>query len=116
MVGRLQSAMPQTDHEFAKAADQVMQSLYSRLAEIDPDDVEADLAMGVLSMQFADGKKFILNRQTAAHQIWLAHGVTAYHFARDETSGVWLDTKGRGELTEILTRAISAKVGRAIAL
>lgn len=104
------------DHEFEKAADQVMRSLFATLSEVDPDDVDADLAMGVLSMQFADGKKFILNRQTAAHQIWLAHGVTAYHFAQDAQSGAWLDTKGRGELTEILARAISDKVGRPIAL
>jgi len=108
--------MATNDHEFARAADQVMQSLFARLTEMDPDEVDADLAMGVLSLQFADGKKFILNRQTAAHQIWLAHGVTAYHFALDADSGRWLDTKGRGELTQILARAIGDKIGRPVAL
>ncbi|MEZ5966538.1 MAG: iron donor protein CyaY [Planctomycetota bacterium] len=108
--------MTTDDHEFAKAADQVMQALFTKLSELDPDDVDSDLAMGVLSMQFADGRRFILNRQSAAHQVWLAHGVNAYHFALDREKGKWLDTKGRGELTEILSRAISDKLGRPVEL
>jgi CyaY protein len=103
-------------HEFVKAADRLMQSIYDRLAEFDPDEVDSDLAMGVLSMVFADGKKFILNRQAAASQIWLAHGVTAYHFAQDPESGAWLDTKGRGELRQILAHAIGDKLGREVVL
>ena len=108
--------MKMTDHEFSKAADQVMQAVFTKLAELDPDEVDSDLAMGVLSMQFADRKKFILNRQIAAHQIWLAHGVTAYHFALDSATGQWLDTKGRGELSALLAKAIGDKLGRPIAL
>ena len=105
-----------TDHEFTKSADRLMQALFTQLVELDPDEVDCDLAMGVLSMQFADGKKSILNRQVAAHQIWLAHGVTAYHFAHDEKTGAWLDTKGRGEVTALLAKAIGDKLGRTIAL
>lgn len=105
-----------TDHEFAKAADRLMQSLFVSLSKLDPDEVDSDLAMGVLSMQFADGKKFILNRQSAANQIWLAHGVTAYHFAQDSATGQWLDTKGRGEVKALLAKAIGEKLGRAVAL
>lgn len=108
--------MDTTDHDFMKAADQMMQALFVKLSELDPDEIDSDLAMGVLSMQFADGKKFILNRQSAAHQIWLAHGVTAYHFARDPASDKWLDTKGRGELAQVLGRAISDKIGRPVVL
>ncbi len=105
-----------TDHEFARASDLLMQSLFASLLELDPDEIDCDLAMGVLSMQFADGKKFILNRQSAANQIWLAHGVTAYHFAQDAKTGQWLDTKGRGEVKGVLAKAIGDKLGRPIAL
>jgi CyaY protein len=108
--------MTTPEQEFATAADRLMQALFARLSEMDPDEVDCDFAMGVLSMQFADGRKFILNRQSAANQIWLAHGVTAYHFARDPASGEWLDTKGRGELKAILARAIGDKLGHAVAL
>jgi CyaY protein len=105
-----------TDHEFAKTADRLMQALFVSLSRLDPDEVDCDLAMGVLTMQFADGKKFILNRQSAANQIWLAHGVTAYHFARDPATGEWLDTKGRGEVRALLRRAISDKLGHEVML
>lgn len=108
--------MTSNDHEFVKAADRVMEGLFTKLSELDPDDIDCDLAMGVLSMQFADGKRFILNRQSAAHQIWLAHGVHAYHFVLSLETGKWVDTKGRGQLAEILGRAISDKLGRPIAL
>jgi CyaY protein len=104
------------DHDFAKAADRLLQSLFDRLAELDPDEVDCDLAMGVLTVEFADGKKFILNRQSAANQVWLAHGVTAYHFEQDPRSGDWLDTKGRGEVRSILARAIGDKLGRPVRL
>lgn len=110
------AAMAMTDQEFSKAADQLMKAVFTKLADLDPDEVDCDLAMGVLSMQFADGKKFILNRQSAAHQIWLAHGVTAYHFGLDAASGQWLDTKGRGELRALLAKAIGDKIGRPVAL
>ncbi|HLU37992.1 MAG TPA: iron donor protein CyaY [Planctomycetota bacterium] len=108
--------MTQPDHDFVAAADAVMRDLFTRLCEFDPDEVDCDLAMGVLTMQFADGKKFVLNRQSAASQIWLAHGVSAYHFARDPQTGRWLDTKGRGELRELLARAIGEKLGRPVSL
>ncbi len=105
----------QSDHEFTKSADACMHALFAKLTNLDPDEVDADLAAGVMTLEFADGRKFILNRQTAAHQIWLAHGVTAYHFAR-EPDGRWMDTKGRGELAMLLARAISQKLGRPVTL
>ncbi|MGE0142429.1 MAG: iron donor protein CyaY [Planctomycetota bacterium] len=103
------------DLEFQKRADAVMGRIFERLQDEDPDQLDADLAMGVLSIRFADGKKCILNRQSAAHQIWLAEGATAWHFV-ESVAGVWTDTKGRGELTKVLGEVLSRRVGRAIDL
>lgn len=105
-----------SDMAFAKNADQVMAALFEVLVEIDPDDVDVDLAMGVLSMEFADGSKCIMNRQTAAQQIWLAHSATAWHFAQAKEAGPWMDTKGRGELQAVLAELLSAKLGRSVSL
>lgn len=103
------------DHAFDRAADQFMTRLFERLQDEDPDELDCDLAMGVLSMEFADGTKCILNRQGAARQIWLAEGATAWHFQQDE-HGEWLDTKGRGRLLDVLGAALSRRVGRTITL
>jgi CyaY protein len=105
-----------TDHEFSKHADEFMANLLVHLDELDPDDVDCMLAMGVLTMEFADGSKCIMNRQTAAHQIWLAYGATAWHFDFDSETSRWADTKDRGELTSVLAETISTKLGHAITL
>ena len=104
------------DHEFIKRADSFMLEVLASLDDLDNDDLDAELAMGVLSVEFADGRKCIMNRQTAAHQIWLAHGATAWHFDFDTASGQWLDTKGRGELKSVLASTLGEKLGQSIAL
>ncbi len=102
--------------EFARQADLAMEAIFAVLSEFDPDELDADLAMGVLSMEFADGSKCIMNRQTAAQQIWLAQGASAWHFAQEEADAPWMDTKGRGELRSVLAEQLSGKLGRAIKL
>ena len=104
-----------TDIQFTQDADRYMNALMARLSGFDPDELDPDLAMGVLSITFADRTKCILNRQTAAQQLWLAQGASAWHFARD-ANGEWLDTKGRGRLVEILADVLSRKIGRKVAL
>lgn len=104
-----------TDHEFSKAADAFMGEMFETLSDgFDPDELDPDLAMGVLSMEFADGRKCIMNRQTAAHQIWLASGASAWHFA--QVDGDWVDTKGRGKLRDVLAEVLAERLGRPVSL
>ena len=105
-----------TDLDFSKLADAFMTSLFDAMADFDPDEVDVDLSMGVMTLEFSDGTKCIMNRQVAAHQIWLAHGATAWHFAMDEQTASWIDTKGRGELRAVLTALIGQQLGRVIKL
>ena len=108
--------MATTDHEFTKQADAFMSEVLEALDELDPDDLDCTLAMGVLTMEFDDGTKCIMNRQTAAHQIWLAYGATAWHFEFDPAQGQWLDTKGRGPIRSVLAETIGQKLGQDITL
>lgn len=103
-----------SDIAFLQRADAHMQRLLNWLDDFDPDELEADLALGVMKITFADGRKCIMNRQSAAHQIWLAEGATAWHFAFDEATASWLDTKGRGQLTAVLADILSRKLGRPV--
>jgi CyaY protein len=91
-----------------------MQALLTKLDTFDPDELEADSAAGVIKMVFADGRVCVLNRQTAAHQMWLAEGATAWHFERDAATDTWIDTKGRGSLTSVLSDIISKRLGRTV--
>ncbi len=107
---------PADDMAFLQRADAFMGDVLARLDRFDPDELDADLAMGVLKIEFADGRKCIMNRQTAAHQIWLAEGAEAWHFAWDATARDWLDTKGRGPLRKVLAEVLGRRLGRAVNL
>lgn len=104
-----------SDQQFLQQADELMQRLQAQLDEFDPDELEADSAAGVIKMVFADRSVCVLNRQTAAHQIWLAEGATAWHFERTD-DGDWTDTKGRGPLRQVLTEILARRLGRPVDL
>jgi len=104
----------ESDQEFLRLAETLMQSLLARLDTFDPDELEADATSGVIKMAFADGGICVLNRQTAAHQMWLAEGATAWHFDRDDANDTWLDTKGRGTLRSVLSDILSKRLARKI--
>lgn len=103
-----------TDQEFLQVAEALMQDLLGKLDTFDPDELEADVAAGVIKMAFASGGPCVLNRQTAAHQIWLAEGATAWHFELDAASSEWMDTKGRGSLSTVLSEVLTKRLGRAV--
>lgn len=105
-----------TDRTFLHRSDQLVDALIAQLDQCDPDEVEAEMSQGVLKLTFGDGSRCILNRQSAVHQMWLAEGATAWHFTFDAAQGAWLDTKGRGELTAILSGILSKKLGCPFAL
>lgn len=104
------------ESEYHREADRCLDDLLARLDAFDPDELEADLSGGVLKIAFPDRRNCIVNRQAAARQIWMAEGATAWHFEFDATGRQWLDTKGRGELRQILGGVLSRRLGRAIAL
>lgn len=103
------------DPDFLRQADDCFRRLVAVLDRFDPDELEADLAGGVLKIAFADRRNCILNRQAAANQLWLAEGASAWHFALDG-QGQWMDTKGRGALPTVLAEVLTRRLGRPVSL
>jgi CyaY protein len=102
------------DQLFRRRADDLLTGLLQSLDTFDPDELEAEASAGVIKMTFADGSRCVLNRQSAANQIWLAEGATAWHFVWDDAAAAWTDTKGRGPLRRVLAEVISRRLGRPI--
>src|SRR4051812_20172730 len=100
---------------FDKAAADELKKLEKALTNFD-DKVEADLSADILSIEFEDGKKYVVNSHRAARQIWFAANLGAWHFSQDAVSGKWIDTREGRELWAHLEELLGKKLGRAVAL
>jgi CyaY protein len=104
---------------FDKLADDELHRLQKSLDGFDPDELEADLAMGVLSVTLGDGGKVIINSHRAAGQIWMAAFRTAWHFSPREEAGTWTwrtPDERADELHGSLSRLLSERLGREVSV
>ncbi len=96
-----------TDAEFESLADATLAALERA---IDRSGLDADIqakGAGVLEIEFADGTKMIINRHTAAREIWVAAKSGGFHFRHDGKA--WRDTRDGAELYAALSRLVSAQ-------
>jgi CyaY protein len=101
---------------FLTRSDECLERGTRWLEDFDPDELDFDCADGVLTLEFADGTRFVLNRQTAAGQMWYAAGAHAWHYDWDEERGGWFDDRDGHELFANLSRTVSDKLGRGLPL
>ena len=88
-----------TDSAFESLAD----SLLATLEEAIADHADAELQGGVLTVEGDEGT-WIVNKHAPTRQVWLSSpksGARHYAFAAD--AGKWLDTRGGGDLLEVLS-------------
>ncbi|HWO11740.1 MAG TPA: iron donor protein CyaY [Polyangiaceae bacterium] len=80
-----------------------------------PDELFAELAGDVLTVEFDDQTRYVINSHLAARQIWLAAERSAWHFdcAPD---GRWLDRKTGAELWPTVAGLLGKKLGRPVTL
>ena len=101
------------EQDFEKAADQGLHALDRALSELD--GLEADLSMGVLTLEFPDGVKYVINSHRAAKQIWMAAERNAWHFDPVE-GGRWVASKSGDELWSAVEGVLTRKLGRPVSL
>lgn len=99
---------------FIKLADACLSRVEEALEDFDPDVLDYNSADGLLQLEFADGTRFILNRQSGNHQMWLAAGVRAWHFDWKPETEEWRDARDGEELFQRLSMVVSEKLGRQI--
>jgi CyaY protein len=98
--------------EFIKLADAALERVAAWLEGFDPDEVDFATGDGVVTLEFPDGKKYVLNRQTAADQMWFAAGVRAWHY--DWSGSEWRCDKDDHELFARISEVVSEKLGRPV--
>lgn len=77
---------------------------------------EAELQGGILTIEFRDGTKYVVNSHRAARQIWMAAERSAWHFDWVSDRGSWISAKTGEELWATLERVVSQKLGRTLHL
>ena len=65
---------------------------------------------GVLEIEFENGSRMIINRHTAAREIWVAAKSGGFHFQPTDDAR-WVSAREGMELYEMLTRLVSEQAG-----
>jgi len=85
-----------SEQAFETLADSLLESLEEEIAD-------AELQGGVLTVEVDDGT-WVVNKHAPTRQIWLSSPKSgARHYAFDEGSGLWRDTRGNGDLLSTLS-------------
>lgn len=106
------------EREFNGLADAMLARIEGMVEELlQADEIGLDYELkpgGVIELEFEDGSKIIINRHTAAREIWVAARSGGYHFAPRD--GTWVSGRDGGELLAVLSRCISEQSGRSVNL
>ena len=102
--------------EFQLRADACLERVEQWLEGFDPDELDFTSADGVVKLEFATGATFVLNRQTAAHQMWFAAGASAWHYEWSEGEQAWRCDKDGHDLLTRIAEVAGERLGRAVSL
>jgi len=100
--------------EFDSLADATLERIARAVEESGADCECEPKGSGVLELEFADGSRIVVNRHSAARQIWVAARSGGYHFRWDGSN--WVDTREGGELLAALSKLVSEQSNRAVVL
>lgn len=99
------------ESDFHRRADKILESVEMALDDAGS-DVDSVLQGGVLTLEFENGSKIVINRQTPAREIWVATPSGGFHFRYHE--GKWRNTRDQQTLECLLSAEISMLANRVI--
>ncbi len=103
-----------TESEFEQLAEKALVRIEESLEESGAEvDIESG-ADGVLELEFEDGTKMIVNRHSAAREIWVAAKSGGFHFRWDGND--WRDSRDGSELFAALSKLVSSQSGKGVVL
>ncbi|HIG87527.1 MAG TPA: iron donor protein CyaY [Planctomycetes bacterium] len=99
---------------FLQRSDACLEHLEDWLEGFDADELDYSSADGVIKLEFASGPQFVLNRQSAASQMWFAAATSAWHYTWDNERSAWLCDRDEHELFQRLAEMVSQRLGRTV--
>lgn len=79
-------------------------------------DIDFENAGDILTLEFANGSRIIINKQGAARQIWVAAKAGGFHYRYDDQARNWVNDQSGTELFADLSRLVSAQAGAPVTL
>jgi CyaY protein len=77
-------------------------------------DIDSEISGGILTLEFENNSKVIVNRQTFNREIWVAAKSGGFHFRYD--GAAWRDTRSGEKLEALLARVISEQSGNVMSI
>jgi CyaY protein len=97
--------------DFETQADAMLEKIV-RAVEASGADCDCESkGSGVVEIEFADGSRIIVNRHSAAQEIWVAARSGGFHFRFDGSA--WVDTRDKRELLSALSALIGEQSRKA---
>ena len=97
-----------SESTFESLADSLLEALEEGLGSV----ADAELQAGVLTVEGGPelgGGTWVVNKHAPTRQIWLSSPKSgARHYAFDQSSGLWRDTRGPGDLMTTLAGELGA--------
>jgi CyaY protein len=101
-----------TEQEFQSRASACLTRVARWVDEVNDDALDVNTSDGLVALEFDDGVKYVLNRQSGNHQMWFAAGVRAWHY--DWNGTAWVDDRDGHPLEGRIVEVVSAKLGHAV--
>lgn len=106
-----------TEEEYVERAGIELKSLLTALDDLDEEEIEAELANDILTIELGtDAQPIVVNSHRAARQIWMAADRNAWHFDWDPAKGTWIAHKNGDELWGTLGARLARRLGREVVL
>ena len=100
------------ESEFISISNQVLEGIASAIDAAAPDVDWVFKGEGILEVEFDDGAKLVINRNTPVREIWVAAPEGGFHFRLDGTR--WIDTRDSVDLGTRVSALISSAIGKRV--
>lgn len=100
-----------TDSEYLTRAEAVLAAIERASDDIDA-DIEFERTGNVLTLEFENKTKIIVNLQPPMHEIWIAAKAGGFHFKF--VDGEWRDTRSGQEFFTALSQYASQQAGEPV--
>ena len=109
----MNTSIPLEESAFHTRVDAVFAAIEGALDGGDA-DIDSEISGGILTLEFGNGSKVIINRQTFNREIWVAAKSGGFHFRFDGAD--WRDTRSHEPLDALLSRVLSEQSGNVMSI